>query len=41
MKDGPASEEEKLLLEVVASDAATIATALKKILHCGKKRPST
>lgn len=31
------SEEEKLLLDVVSSDPATIATTLKKLLQCGKK----
>lgn len=34
------TEEEKLLLEVIASDSATIVTTLKKLLHCGKKEIS-
>eukprot|EP00066_Takifugu_rubripes_P015848 XP_011605114.1 PREDICTED: uncharacterized protein LOC105416869 [Takifugu rubripes] len=33
-KESPVSEEEKLLLDVVASDPATIATTLKKLLQC-------
>lgn len=34
------TEEEKLLLEVIASDSTTITTTLKKLLHCGKKEIS-
>lgn len=30
------TEEEKLLLDVIASDSQTITTTLKKLLHCGK-----
>nr|XP_046249798.1 uncharacterized protein LOC124061693 [Scatophagus argus] len=33
-KESPVSEEEKLLLEVICSDSMTIATTLKKLLHC-------
>lgn len=33
-KESPVTQEEKLLLEVVSSDPAAIATALKKLLHC-------
>ncbi|XP_051239134.1 uncharacterized protein LOC127353694 [Dicentrarchus labrax] len=33
-KDSPVTEEEKLLLEVITSDSTTIATTLKKLLHC-------
>ena len=35
-KESPVTEEEKLLLEVITSDATTIATTLQKLLHCGK-----
>lgn len=34
------TEEEKLLLEVIASDSATITTTPKELLHCGKKEIS-
>ncbi|GLD67608.1 uncharacterized protein AKAME5_001894500 [Lates japonicus] len=33
-KNSPVTEEEKLLLEVVTSDSKTIATTLRKPLHC-------
>ncbi|XP_044048978.1 uncharacterized protein YMR317W isoform X2 [Siniperca chuatsi] len=33
-KESPVTEEEKLLLEVITSDSTTIATTLKKLLHC-------
>ncbi|XP_030586828.1 uncharacterized protein LOC115781337 [Archocentrus centrarchus] len=33
-KQSPVTEEEKLLLEVITSDPATIATTLKKLLRC-------
>ncbi|XP_069018533.1 serine-rich adhesin for platelets [Embiotoca jacksoni] len=33
-KQSPVTEEEKLLLEVITSDSTTIATTLKKLLHC-------
>ncbi|KAG7231074.1 hypothetical protein INR49_025104, partial [Caranx melampygus] len=33
-KESPVTEEEKLLLEVITSDSATIATTLRKLLHC-------
>ncbi|XP_040894239.1 mucin-17 [Toxotes jaculatrix] len=33
-KDSPVTEEEKLLLEVITSDSTTIATTLRKLLHC-------
>ncbi|XP_045892828.1 uncharacterized protein LOC123961461 [Micropterus dolomieu] len=33
-KERPVTEEEKLLLEVITSDSTTIATTLKKLLHC-------
>ncbi|XP_054475956.1 uncharacterized protein LOC129108257 [Anoplopoma fimbria] len=33
-KESPVTEEEKLLLEVITSDSANIATTLKKLLHC-------
>ncbi|KAM9755072.1 uncharacterized protein ACNS7B_007734 [Menidia menidia] len=33
-KHSPATEEEKLLLEVIASDSTTIAATLRKLLHC-------
>lgn len=35
-KESPTNEEERLLLEVISSDSATIATTLKKLLHCGE-----
>ncbi|XP_020498246.2 serine-rich adhesin for platelets [Labrus bergylta] len=34
MKNSPVTEEEKLLVEVVTSAPLTIATTLKKLLHC-------
>ncbi|XP_068460080.1 uncharacterized protein [Clinocottus analis] len=33
-KESPVTEEEKLLLEVIASGSADIASTLKKLLHC-------
>ncbi|XP_056242275.1 uncharacterized protein LOC130175761 [Seriola aureovittata] len=33
-KESPVTEEEKLLLEVITSDSTTIATTLRKLLHC-------
>ncbi|CAK6975143.1 uncharacterized protein LOC122985706 [Scomber scombrus] len=33
-KESPVTEEEKLLLEVINSDATTIATTLQNLLHC-------
>ncbi|XP_078114158.1 uncharacterized protein LOC144522732 [Sander vitreus] len=33
-QENPATEEEKLLLEVITSDSTNIATTLKKLLHC-------
>ncbi|XP_049429671.1 uncharacterized protein LOC125887138 isoform X1 [Epinephelus fuscoguttatus] len=33
-KQSPETEEEKLLLEVIASDSTNIATTLKNLLHC-------
>ncbi|KAM8890947.1 uncharacterized protein AB9W97_011709 [Spinachia spinachia] len=33
-KESPVTEEEKLLMEVITSDSANIATTLKKLLHC-------
>ncbi|XP_068169623.1 uncharacterized protein [Antennarius striatus] len=33
-KNNPETEEEKMLLEVINSDSTTIATTLKKLLHC-------
>ncbi|XP_041650849.1 uncharacterized protein LOC121514686 [Cheilinus undulatus] len=33
-KQSPVSEEEKLLLEIISSDTATIATTLRKLLQC-------
>ncbi|XP_076588626.1 uncharacterized protein LOC143321840 [Chaetodon auriga] len=38
-KKSPVTEEEKLLLEVIASDSTTIATTLEKLLHCDAKTP--
>ncbi|XP_071346148.1 uncharacterized protein [Trachinotus anak] len=34
-KGSPVTDEEKLLLEVITSDSTTIATTLRKLLHCG------
>ncbi|XP_060932392.1 uncharacterized protein LOC133009008 [Limanda limanda] len=33
-KESPVTEEEKLLLDVITSDSTTIATTLRKLLHC-------
>ncbi|XP_032378204.1 uncharacterized protein LOC116693383 [Etheostoma spectabile] len=33
-QENPATEEEKLLLEVISSDSTNIAATLKKLLHC-------
>ncbi|XP_071346139.1 uncharacterized protein [Trachinotus anak] len=33
-KGSPVTDEEKLLLEVITSDSTTIATTLRKLLHC-------
>ncbi|XP_035498483.2 flocculation protein FLO11 isoform X2 [Scophthalmus maximus] len=33
-KQSPVTEEEKLLLDVITSDSVTIATTLRKLLHC-------
>lgn len=36
-KESPVTEEEKLLLEVITSNSATIAATLRNLLHCGEK----
>lgn len=36
-RSGPATEEERLLLEVFTADSESIATTIKKLQQCGMK----